>query len=79
MTNENLSPEDQAEVNYGEHLIWRLVGSKITMFGANEDGNILLSVEKDGVKTDLMVGRDEAGEITLFEFQAAKDEAVTND
>lgn len=62
------TPEEQAEVDYGQHLIWRLVGSRIKAFGANAVGEILLSVEKDGTTTELVVGKDADGEIALFEI-----------
>lgn len=67
---------DQAEVDYGEHLIWRLVGSKIVTFGANNDGEILLITEKDGVPTELIIGKDENGDVTVFEIEQT---AVSND
>lgn len=63
------TPEEQAQVDYGEHLIWRLVGSKIKQFGANAAGEILLVTEKDGVFTELVVGKDETGDIALFEIE----------
>ena len=63
------TPEEQSEVDYGNHLIWRLVGSKITMFGANASGEILLRTERDGETTELVVGKDENGEISLFEIE----------
>jgi hypothetical protein len=62
---------EQAEVDYGEHLIWRLVGAKITMFGANANGEIILSTERDGVFTNLVIGKDDSGEVTLFEVEQA--------
>lgn len=69
------TPAEQSEVDYGENLIWRLIGSTITMFGASADGEILLSTERNGVKIDLIVGKDELGEISLFELN----KAVNND
>lgn len=63
------TPTEQAEVDYGNHLIWRLVGSKITMFGANANGEILLRTERDGETTDLVIGKDETGEVALFEIE----------
>lgn len=71
-----ITAADQAEVDYGEHLIWRLVGAKIVMFGANGNGEIFLATEKDGVTTDLIVGKDENGEITVFE---AEQKVVSHD
>lgn len=65
------TPAEQSEVDYGEHMIWRLIGSTITMFGANANGEILLSTECAGVKIDLVVGKDELGEISLFEIEKA--------
>ena len=63
------TPEDQAEVDFGEHLIWRLVGSKIVSFGANEAGEILLNTVRDGELTELIIGKDETGDIALFEVE----------
>lgn len=63
------TPEEQAEVDYGQHLIWRLVGSTITEFGANESGDIYLRVIKNGTEQELIVGKDERGDIALFEVQ----------
>lgn len=60
---------EQAEVDYGKELIWRVVGSKIVSFGANASGEILLAVEKDGERTELVVGKDETGDICLFEIE----------
>ena len=65
------SAADQAEVDYGENLIWRLVGSKVTTFGANVNGEIFLCTEKDGVKTEIIIGKDERGDIALFEAETA--------
>ena len=64
------TPAEQAEVDYGEHLIWRLIGAKITMFGANANGEIFLSAERDGVVTDVIVGQED-GQIALFEVEKA--------
>lgn len=63
------TPEEQAEVDFGEHIIWRLVGSTITGIGANEKGEIYLSTVKDGVACDLIVGKDERDDIALFEVE----------
>lgn len=63
------TPEEQAEVDYGEHLIWRLVGSKITSFGANENGEVFLRVEKDSKSIELIIGKDERGDICLYEIE----------
>ena len=60
---------EHAEVDYGEHLIWRLVGARISTFGANADGEIFLCAEKDGVKTEVIIGKDERGDVALFEVE----------
>lgn len=67
------NPAEQAEADYGENLIWRLVGSRITSFGANANGEILLAVEKNGEHTELVVGKDETGDICLFEIEKKND------
>lgn len=65
---------EKQEVEYGNHLIWKMVGAKITMFGANANGEIFLSVEKDGLQTQVVIGTDETGDIALFEIEnKAKD------
>jgi hypothetical protein len=63
------TPAEQSEVDYGEHLIWRMVGSKIVTFGANVNGEIFLCTEKDGVQLELIIGTDERGDIALFEVE----------
>lgn len=64
------TPEEQAEVEYGEHLIWRLVGAKIDTFGANADGDIYLSAtDKHGKPLELIIGKDERGDVALFEVK----------
>jgi len=63
------TPEEQAEVDYGQHLIWRMVGATITEFGANEAGEIYLRTEKNGRVDEVIVGKDERGDIALFEVQ----------
>lgn len=63
------TPEEQAQVDHGEHLIWRLVGSKIVTFGANVDGEIFLCTEKEGKILELVIGKDEDGEISLYEIE----------
>jgi hypothetical protein len=61
---------EQAEVDYGEHVIWQLVGSTITSFGANEAGEILLSARtKTGAPVEFIIGKDERGDIALFEVE----------
>jgi hypothetical protein len=66
MTQTQNSPvaENDDEANYAQHVIWRLVGSTIVAFGANEAGEILLSTDKGD---EFIIGKDEHGEITLFE------------
>lgn len=63
------TPEEHAEVDYGNHLIWRLVGSTITEFGANEHGEIYLATVKNGERQEVIIGKDERGDIALFEVQ----------
>lgn len=63
------NPAEQAEADYGNHLIWRLVGSTITSFGANEKGEIYLSTRKGDVRDEIIVGLDERGDIALFEVE----------
>lgn len=67
--NEKLTQAEQEEADFGEHVIWRLVGSKITAFGGNEKGEIFLSTEKGGQVSEFVIGKDENGEITLFEVE----------
>jgi hypothetical protein len=63
------TPEEQAEVDYGDHVIWRLVNSTITSFGSNEDGEIFLSTVKDGVNCAFVIGKDEHGDLAIFEIE----------
>ena len=64
MTQDTQSPADQAD--YGDHVIWRLVGSKITSFGGNDQGEIYLSTDKGD---EFIIGKDENGDISLFEVE----------
>jgi len=68
------TPDDHAEVEYGDHVIWNMVNSTIVAFGANEEGEIYLSTVKDGVLTEIIIGKDEDGEVSLFEVEK-KEEA----
>jgi hypothetical protein len=61
---------EEAQVQYGNQLIANLIDSTITCFGANERGEIYLSAIKDGILTEVIVGKDEAtGDIALFEVE----------
>lgn len=66
MSQETNTPEEQAD--YGNHVIWRLVGSTITSFGSNAAGEIYLSTNKGD---EFIIGKDEAGEVCLFEVEKA--------
>jgi hypothetical protein len=61
------NPAEQAEVDYGEHIIFKLVGSRVVSFGANAAGEIFLQTEKNGQFTEVLIGKDERGDIALFE------------
>ena len=68
-----VTAEQISEVAYGEMLISRLIGSKIIMFGAGASGEILLGVlEKDGARTELMIDKDETGEVCVFEMNVSQ-------
>jgi len=62
-------PAQSDDIEYGNHMIWRLVGSKITLFGSNANGEIFLETEKNGVITEVIIGKDEDGEVSLFEIE----------
>lgn len=64
-----MNEHDQEETDFGKHVIWRLIGSTITAFGGNEHGEIFLRTEKDGKADEFIVGKDENGEISLFEIE----------
>lgn len=66
------TPEEQSEVDYGDHVIWRLVGSTINAFGGNEKGEIFLSTVKNGEISEFIIGVDERGDIALFEVEKAE-------
>lgn len=71
MSNTYQRPEtddERNEVQTGERLVKALVGSVITGFGANEQGEILLHAEKDGVETNCIFAIDEEGDIALYEI-----------
>lgn len=61
------TPAEEAEVEYGNHIIFKMLGAKITSFGANANGEIFLQVEKDGEYTEVLIGVDSRGDIALFE------------
>lgn len=70
MSDTNATPKtatEHDEVNFGKELAAGLIDSTIVSFGANEIGEIYLSTIKDGKITELIVGKDEEGEITLYE------------
>lgn len=69
-----MNAAEQAEVDYGKHVIWRLVGATITSFGANEDGEILLTTLKDGKTDEFIIGADERGDVALFEVEEVSQE-----
>lgn len=64
-----MSDKKQGEVDFGKQVVMRLVGSTITAFGGSETGEVFLSIEKDGETGDFIIGKDEAGEIALFEVE----------
>lgn len=66
---EPLNPAEQAQADYGDNVIWQLLGSTIVAFGGNADGEIFLSARKDGKVTEFIIGKDEQGEISLFEVE----------
>lgn len=63
------TPAEHSEVDYGQRLIWRLVGSRITVFGANANGEIFLSTEKNGIVSRIVIGKDDTGDISLYEIE----------
>ena len=69
-----MNEEEQYE--YGDQLIYRLVGSTIVAFGANDQGEIFLIAKKGDNREEIIIGKDEAGEITLFEAETSE---VKND
>lgn len=69
------TPEEQAQVDYGKNLIWRLVNSSIVSFGANDKGEIYLSTVKDGVSLEIEIAADDAGNITIYELERAESPA----
>lgn len=65
-----VTPDEHAQVDYGQHLIWRLVGATISGFGANELGEIYLSaITKTGESVEVIMGTDESGGVALFEVE----------
>lgn len=68
ITNE-LTGAEQAQADYGDNVIWQLLGSTIVAFGGNAAGEIFLSARKDGQVTEFIIGKDEQGEISLFEVE----------
>jgi hypothetical protein len=68
-----LNPAEQAEADYGDHVIWRLVGAKITAFGGNDKGEIYLSVlnPRDGKPAEFVIAPDPdfPGGVALFEVE----------
>ena len=58
--------DEADQVEYGQNVIFRLLGSTVTAFGATDKGEIFLQVTKDGVRSEFTIGKDSAGEIELF-------------
>lgn len=65
----NPTPEEQDQINFGEQLVDRLVGSRIVAFGANEAGEVLLQTERDGQVVEIIIGKDADGELAVFEVE----------
>lgn len=60
---------ETAEVDFGMQLVRRLVGGSVVAFGANENGEVYLSVKKEGQITEVLIGVDERGEPAVFEVE----------
>lgn len=63
------TPEEQEQIDFGQVLIARLVGARIVAFGANQDGEVLIEAERDGETTKVIIGKDEDGELAVFEVE----------
>jgi len=61
--------DEMEQVEYGQHVIFRLLGSTIAAFGSNERGEIFFAAVKNGERTEFVIGKDEAGELELFEVE----------
>ena len=46
--------------------MWKLVGSQITAFGMNYDGEIVLTTNRGH---EFVIGKDEHGQIALYEIE----------
>jgi hypothetical protein len=73
MNNDTLqSPTNRAEkeeLDYGTNVITQLLGATIVAFGATNDGEILLVARKDGQRLEFVIGKDESGDVALFEVE----------
>ena len=59
--------DEQAEVDYGELVTAQLLGSTIAAFGATNTGEIFLVARKGDERHEFIIGKDEHGEIAIFE------------
>lgn len=68
---EELTSAEQSQADYGDNVIWQLLGSTIVAFGGNAEGEIFLSARKGDKVSEFIIGKDEQGEISLFEVEKA--------
>ncbi len=64
--------DEKEQIERGDNVIALLIGSTITAFGATSDGEILLVARKGGERVEFIIGKDEIGEITLYEVEDAE-------
>lgn len=57
-------PTAEEQTKFGNELVEKLVGSRITVFGANFDGSEIILCTDSGVQ--VIIGKDESGDIGIF-------------
>lgn len=65
-----VTPAEQAEVDFGQDLAASVINSTVVGFGANDAGEIYLAVEKDGKVLEIVIGKDEFGDVAVYELLA---------
>lgn len=69
--------DEKAEVDYGELVVSQLLGATIVAFGATHQGEIFLVAKKDDARHEFIIGKDEAGEVSIFEVEEGKPQEGT--
>lgn len=80
-TIETLQPatnrDEKSEIDYGALVVAQLLGATIVAFGATHDGEIFLLARKGDERHEFIIGKDENGEVSIFEVEEGKPQEGT--